>query len=85
MSQLICQKRLIDSSLQMHTHIMPKNTFSILKLIVEKILELLRLELKTPTSKTCASEIKIVFVGKVIDKFIVEGKYILKFCPLQKV
>ena len=33
--------------------------FSILKLIVEKILELLRLELKTPTSKTCASEIKI--------------------------
>ena len=59
--------------------------FSILKLIVEKILELLRLELKTPTSKTCASEIKIVFVGKVIDKFIVEGKYILKFCPLQKV
>ena len=56
--------------------------FSILKLIVEKILELLRLELKTPT---CASEIKIVFVGKVIDKFIVEGKYILKFCLLQKV
>ena len=49
--------------------------FSILKLIVEKILELIRLEIKTPTCKSCASYIKIVFVGKVIDKFTFEGKY----------
>ena len=44
-------------------------------MIVEKILELIRLEIKTPTCKSCASYIKIVFVGKVIDKFTFEGKY----------